>query len=117
MRTGLPSLEEGLGSLLLRQLSENMKKADCVLCEVENPETAENEEVKEQRERRLHFYLRNGYRKTELTSVVFGVNYRILELSLIRDHTTDELRRIYTELYKSILPETVFHIVFQTKPD
>ena len=105
--------DEGLGSVFLRQLSECMREADCIVGEVENPDTAETEELRRQRERRLRFYLRNGFLETELTSVVFGVNYRILEVPTGTEHSTEKLRSVYTGLYRSILPEPFFKTQFR----
>ncbi len=104
---------EGLGSVFLRQLSECLREAECIVVEVEDPDAAENEESRRQRERRLRFYLRNGYRETELTSVVFGVRYRILEAPTGAEHTAEKLRSVYTGLYRSILPERFFRTQFR----
>ncbi len=105
---------EGLGSLFLRQLAEYIRDADCVVGEVEDPDKAEDEETRITRERRLQFYLRSGYRRTELTSTVFGADYRILEVPTGREHTTEELRVIYTELYRNTLPKRFFRTQFKT---
>ena len=105
--------DEGLGSLFLRELAACLKDADCVVGEVEDPEQAADEDIRAQRERRLRFYLRSGYRKTELTSIVFGADYRILEVPTGTPHTADQLRTVYTELYKSILPERFFRTQFK----
>jgi len=106
--------DEGLGSVFLRQLAECLADADCVVGEVEDPDKAKDEATRNLRERRLHFYLRNGYRKTHLTSVVFGADYRILEVPVGPPHTTEELRAIYTEIYHSILSAFFFKTQFRT---
>lgn len=106
--------DEGLGSIFLRQLAACMADADCVVGEVEDPDQAKDEAAHALRERRLQFYLRNGYQKTELTSVVFGADYRILEVPVGKIHTTDELRTIYTGLYQSIFPALIFKTQFRT---
>ena len=105
--------DEGLGTVFLQMLASCLADADCVICEVEDPEQAQDGETRAQRERRLRFYLRSGFRKTELTSRVFGVDYRILEVPTGKTHTADELRAIYTALYKSILPGLFFHTQFR----
>lgn len=105
--------DEGLGTVFLHMLSSCLADADCAVCEVEDPEQTQDEETRAQRERRLRFYLRSGYRKTELTSRVFSVDYRILEVPTGKTHTADELRAIYTALYKSILPGRFFHTQFK----
>ena len=105
--------DEGLGTVFLQMLASCLADADCAVCEVEDPERAQDEETRAQRERRLRFYMRSGFRKTELTSRVFGVDYRILEAPTGKTHAADELRAIYTALYKSILPGPFFHTQFQ----
>ena len=107
--------DEGLGSIFLGQLAHCLRGAECVVGEVEDPDKAGDEETRTIRERRMQFYLRAGYRRTELTSVVFGVAYRILEVPTGRDHSTEELREIYTELYRSILPGVFFRTQFQVR--
>ena len=104
--------DEGLGSVFLRQLAEDFWAADCVVGEVEDPEKAKDADSRTLRERRLQFYLRSGFRKTELTSRVFGADYRILEVPTAKTHTTEQLRRIYTDLYRSVLPVLFFHTQF-----
>ncbi|MBR4501694.1 MAG: GNAT family N-acetyltransferase [Clostridia bacterium] len=105
--------DRGLGSLFLRQLADHVRGANCAVCEVQDPDKAESAQDRIERERRLRFYLRSGFRQTELTSVLFGVNYRILEIPGTEAHTAGQLREAYTELYRSTLPETLFRTEFQ----
>ena len=103
----------GLGSDFLHQLAVCFAEADCVIGEVEDPDKAPDEDTRALRERRLQFYQRNGYIKTDLTSVVFGADYRILEVPVTVSHTTEELRSIYTELYRNIFPPLFFRTQFK----
>ena len=96
--------DEGLGSLFLEQLAACLVEADCVAAEVEDPDKACDGEDKATRERRLRFYLRSGYRETELRSRVFGADFRVLERPQGKRRSREELRQIYTELYQSVLP-------------
>ena len=107
--------DEGLGSVFLRQLAACLTGADCVVGEVEDPDRAAHAAEREIRERRLQFYLRNGYRSTDLTSKVFGADYRILEVPVGKDHTTDELRSIYTGIYQSIPSAPFFQTQFRVE--
>lgn len=104
---------EGLGSIFLQQLADCLQTAGCVVGEVEDPDKAKDEEARRLRERRMQFYLRNGYRKTDVTSSVFGVDYRILEVPTGTTHTAEEIQTIYTELYRSILPAIFFRTQFR----
>ena len=106
--------DKGLGSVFLRQLADCLVDADCVVGEVEDPDKAKDEDTRSLRKRRLQFYLRNGYLKTDLTSVVFGADYRILEVPVGSPHTTDELRSIYTDIYRSILSPIFFKTQYRT---
>ena len=60
----------------------------------------------------MKFYLRNGYRLTGVRARVFGVDYQILEVPTGRDYEAEEIAGIYTELYRSILPEPFFQTQF-----
>ena len=51
--------------------------------------------------------------KTDLTSTIFGADYRILEVPLGSSHSADEIRDIYTKLYQSILPKLFFRTEFR----
>ena len=104
---------EGLGSLFLHQLAACVQDANCAVCEVEDPDKARSTAAREHRERRMQFYLRNGCRKTDVTSTVFGVDYRILEIPTAAEHTAEEVRSVYTELYRSSLAEPFFHTQFR----
>ena len=64
------------------------------------------------RNRRLQFYLRNGYMETTLKSSVFGVSYRLLEASSSVPHSARNIRDAYIELYRSILPAEFFRTQF-----
>ena len=105
--------DKGLGTVFLRQLRECLRDADCVIGEVDDPDKTDDTDEKALRERRLRFYLRNGYLKTEVTSRVFGVDYRILELPVGAEHTADEIRETYSELYRGMLPKVIYKTQFK----
>ncbi len=105
---------KGCGSLFLRGLSGCLADADCVVCEVEDPDRAPDGDERALREGRLRFYLRGGYLDSGLTAVVFGADYRILEAPTASSpHTAETLRAVYTELYRSMLPERFFRTQFR----
>ena len=103
----------GCGSAFLNGLAGYLADADCVACEVEDPDKAADGEERTLRERRLRFYLRGGYLDTGLTVELFGVDYRILEASTASSpHTAEAAWEAYTGIYRSILPERVFRRLF-----
>ena len=104
---------EGLGTLFLQQLKDCIQKANCIVGEVEDPDRAKDEETRALRERRMQFYLRSGCLRTEITAKVFGVHFRILEVPTATEHTAEEIRTVYTELYRSMLPAVLFLTQFR----
>lgn len=108
---------EGLGSLFLGRLAEIFRDADCVLCEAEDPDRASTPAERASREQRLRFYLRLGWRLTELRCVLFGVDYRLLELPAAGSHTEEELLALYCALYRGLLPPYFFRTQFHPSRD
>lgn len=100
--------DRGYGSLFLQELSQSITDAYCIVSEVEDPDKAEDEAERQQMQRRLSFYLRGGYRKTQVTARVFGVSYRVLEVPCSSFHPDEEIREIYASLYRSMLPAAMY---------
>lgn len=94
----------GIGTCLLRELAAALKGADCVFVEVENPDYAGTLEEKEEMERRLRFYRRNGFRDTGAGEWLYYVEYTLLELPLSGTHTREEIFDIAEYFYRKMLP-------------
>ena len=99
---------EGLGTAFLTLLREELRNADCVVGEVEDPDVSEDAAERATRQRRLDFYLRNGCVETGIRSRLFGVDYRVLELPLENPHTQAEVREAYEALYRQMLPARLY---------
>ena len=102
---------QGLGSVLLEGMS--IPGAECVIGEVEDPEKAKDSTDRTQRERRLQFYLRKGFRQTGVTSCVFGVNYRIIEAPTGKWHDDETITQFYSAVYRKLLPATFYRLDFR----
>ena len=63
---------EGLGSAFLKELSDRIPDAECVLVEAQDPNAAQEEGERSLRQRRIGFYLRSGFYDTGLRSRVLG---------------------------------------------
>ena len=94
----------GIGTCLLRELAGALKGAGCVFTEVENPDYAKSPEEKEEMERRLRFYLGNGFRDTGAGEWLYHVEYRLLELPLSWAHTREEILDAAEYFYRRMLP-------------
>ena len=108
---------KGYGSVFLNRLAGIMTDADCVICEVDDPDKGESPKEKELRERRKDFYLRNGFYMTTVRSCVFGAEFQLLTATKKRRYGAEELAAIYSALYRSILPQYFFETCFSVSTD
>ena len=99
---------KGIGSEVLKMLSEHYADADNILLEVEDPDKAENEEEKSLQSRRRAFYLRNGCTDTGLRMKCFQVPFQILMIGDGKCRNIDGLREMYKSFYRMILPKDIF---------
>lgn len=105
--------DRGMGTIFLRQLADRFQGADCILVEAEDPDSAQNGQDRILRERRLKFYQQCGCRITDVTSSVFGADYRILEVPTGKTRTNEEIAASYSEIYRMILPDRFFRGEFK----
>ncbi|MBQ1361739.1 MAG: GNAT family N-acetyltransferase [Eubacteriales bacterium] len=106
---------EGLGSAFLKELSDRIPDAECVLVEAQDPNAAQEEGERSLRQRRIGFYLRSGFYDTGLRSRVFGVDYCLLDRASGREVPVPGLREIYADMYRSMLPPRLFDANFCIK--
>ena len=100
---------QGIGSEFLKMLSKEVCSAEMLLCEAESTNNVSGDEARI-RNRRIAFYLRNGFIDTGVTASVFGVEFVILELDLGKCHTKEQVRENYARLYRSFLPERLYRL-------
>ena len=102
----------GIGSRFLKMLcADQLKDAACAILEVDDPACAEGD--REIRERRLRFYLRNGMTDTGEKAVVFGADFIILRMPVGKADA--DFRRIYQDIYRTMLPKSVFKAMVRMK--
>ena len=104
----------GAGSELLRLLGNWLNDKEYVIVEVEAPSSGKNENDVTLRKRRVEFYLRNGLLDTGVDVCCFGVDFRVLEAGRRGPHNRKDVIRRYVNLYRRILPETLFRDNIQT---
>lgn len=110
--------DQGLGTVFLSRLADCFQTAGCILVEAEDPDAAQNRQDADMRERRLRFYRHCGYRLTDVKTSVFGADYRILEVPTGKEHAAEEIAAIYSEIYRTILPDRFYRSKFRiTSPD
>lgn len=94
---------KGVGTAFLKQAVE-LSGAEMMVIEVEDPEVGDREE----REKRLRFYLNAGCVDTGVKARCFGVEFLILEYPIGKVHGAEEIRVTYETIYRAILPRTMF---------
>ncbi len=79
------------------------------LAEIEDPDYAKTEEEKIIRQKRQNFYLKNGFYETDITSICFDVNFRIIYLPYNNEIFSNDILKTELDLiYKSIFPEKYY---------
>lgn len=95
---------KGLGSHFLTEMKSKLFDTYAILMlECENPTFSLNEKDKRNRIRRIKFYLKNGFKQSNILSRVLTDEYEILTLDLgkpLPEHMLfDELQQIYNTLF------------------
>ena len=99
----------GIGSRFLKELNSRcLKEAACVLAEVDDPRFAGSDEEKAVCERRLAFYLGNGFADTGVRARTFGADFLILEFPKGGPRSRAEAGEFYARIYRSLLPERIY---------
>jgi GNAT superfamily N-acetyltransferase len=97
----------GVGSEFLNLLKEQFKDYNGIIVEVEKVECAPDEEERVIRERRITFYNRNGMRMTNISVLLFNVNFSIM--CFCNDELDDGcIREGLEDIYKQIIPENLY---------
>ena len=98
----------GCGSASLAALRGYFDEMNSVIAEVEDPDTAQNDDERTLRTRRLGFYLRNGFVDTGVRAVIFNVRYRVIRFDDGKAFEKEEIREIYRAHYRAMLPENLY---------
>lgn len=102
---------KGIGSQFLQVIKEYYKDADSIIGEVEDYTLSDGDE-RELRERRYHFYLRNGLVDTGVKVWMYGVDYIILMVGNENEYDAEQLKNkikaLYLAHYQNMLPENLF---------
>lgn len=92
----------GYGGKCLERIRDFYKGEKGILLECESLESAQDEEERLLRERRIRFYLGNGCVQTKVRSLLFGVEYEILYMPL-SEETADWAEEL-EGLYRKMMP-------------
>lgn len=97
----------GIGSRCMALFCGELQEqgGSIILIEVENPDCAGTDEERKKRERRIHFYEKNGAYLTGLRSCLFGVEYKIMYFPVRGKKEEEELWKALEKIYHAMFPE------------
>lgn len=99
---------KGYGSLFISLLNdEYFANADSIIVEVENPNYSSDDIEKSIMDKRIEFYLNNGFINTGVEVLLFGVHYLIMEPSA-KLQDLESIKMIYRNFYKTTLPKELY---------
>ena len=100
---------KGLGSKIISTMKKQLTgKYSSLLGEVENPEFANDDNDKLTRERRIAFYLKNGFKVSNVKCCVSVDNYVMINLGIDKELNDEEIYEEMNELYNIIFGEEFF---------
>ena len=105
----------GIGTSFL-PLAATKTNADCLIIEIEDPESANDPEEKIVRRKRQDFYLRTGCILSDVHARAFGVDYLLLEYPLGKTHSSGEIAENYLGIYRTILPRAMYEANMSVDP-
>lgn len=93
----------GVGGRFLNLLTERMEESGIII-EVESVGSAQNDQERRRRERRVDFYKRCGARLTNVSGRVFNVDYSVMYLPVSRELSDEAVLGGILEIYRNIAP-------------
>lgn len=94
---------KGFGSRFIQIITEKISEEySSLIAEVENPDFSFDEIDKINRERRIKFYLENGFKLTNLKSRVLTDDYVMIQLPFKKELKDQELYKGMEEIYEMV---------------
>lgn len=108
---------QGIGSAILKKLADYYQDADCITVEIEDPAYAITKEDRQLRIRRHNFYLRNGYKTTDVKVLLFGVDFLLAVNADSKVYTKTDVADLYKTYYRITLPRFLYWLKVKIKRD
>lgn len=96
----------GYGSKTLGELKQFVKGSlDGLIIESEHVDYASDEKDKEKRSRRIHFYEKNGLKRLDFLSRIYGTEYTVLFLDTQKESESESLKleEEYLKIYEMMM--------------
>ncbi len=101
--------DKGIGSDTIKLLNNEKEfSEDGIIAEIEDPKYSLTSEERAIKEKRANFYYRNGFIKTDITSICFGVHFLIIYLPKKVHLSNNLIANKLNNIYKTIFPKSSF---------
>lgn len=107
----------GVGGVLLDKVCAHYGEYRCIMADVEDPEFPLDDDDLRQRERRMRFYMRNGFRRTRVKGHVYGVDYEVIVRNISAEVDDAEVFEAANAIYESMADPGAFPEMFQVRLD
>ncbi len=105
----------GVGAVMMDKVMEHYSNYRCFMADVEDPEYPVDAEDKLQRERRMRFYTRNGFRRTRVKGHVYGVDYEVIVRDISAHADDEEVFEAANAIYESMAYPGTFPDMFMLR--
>jgi len=105
----------GVGAVMMDKVMEHYSRYRCFMADVEDPEYPVDEDDLIQRERRMRFYMRNGFRRTRVKAHVYGVDYEVIVRDISAHPDDKEVLDAANAIYESMSYPGTFPEMFQLR--
>lgn len=105
----------GIGAVMMDKVMEHYGSYRCFMADVEDPDYPVDAEDYIQRERRMRFYIRNGFRRTRVKAHVYGVDYEVIVRNICASPDDEEILEAANAIYKSMAYPGTFPSMFQLR--
>ncbi len=105
----------GVGAVMMDKVMEHYSNYRCFMADVEDPEYPVDDEDKVQRERRMRFYTRNGFRRTRVKGHVYGVDYEVIVRDISAHPDDEEVFDAANAIYESMAYPGTFPEMFRLR--
>ena len=103
----------GLGGMLMDEVAKRCGAYRAVMVDVEDPEFGADDAERDYREKRVRFYLKNGFRTTRVKARVCGVDYLVMARELSTYPSDEEIFEASDALYRSMAMPGAFPYGFR----
>lgn len=107
----------GVGAVMMDKVMHHYSSYRCFMADVEDPDFPIDEADLAQRERRMRFYTRNGFRRTKVKAHVYGVDYEVIVRDISANPDDNEVIEAASAIYESMSYPGTFPEMFQLRID